>query len=98
MREIHRKKDEIVLSESYSMMAASPIQNQPRRRQSDPLSSLRTLTKDAEHSRGAEESAEKIKNELEFAAWYGCMSNGLLEASYDEYQYGAHASDQHQPG
>jgi hypothetical protein len=33
------------------------------------------------------ESITDIKNELDFVQWYSEIENGLLESSYDEYQY-----------
>ena len=33
-------------------------------------------------------SIPKLENELEFSKWYNEVEDGLLEASYGEYQYG----------
>lgn len=30
---------------------------------------------------------KEIKNDVEFAQWYGSIGSDLLEASYEEYQY-----------
>jgi hypothetical protein len=65
---------------------ASPTKNLLLRRQSDPPSSFHKQTAGAEHSTNVGESVKKIQNELDFAKWYGCTANELLEASYDEYQ------------
>jgi hypothetical protein len=33
------------------------------------------------------ESITDVKNELDFVEWYSEVENGLLDSSYDEYQY-----------
>lgn len=36
---------------------------------------------------GESASIAKLENELEFSKWYNDVEDGLLEASYGEYQY-----------
>jgi len=41
----------------------------------------------AETPQEVRKSVSDISNELEFARWYNEIEDGLLEASYEEYQY-----------